>query len=103
MSGNQKSTGCLMSMETPTTDQIRDRIDSGQTGEKVAMPDPAAAPLGTDAEAGGAPPTKAERALAARSMPTEPDVRSPPSGALIYVALIAAVAAVLVLVLLTAR
>ena len=44
--------------------RLRDRIDSGETGDKVAFPDPAAAPLGTDAEAGGHPPTAAEVRLA---------------------------------------
>jgi hypothetical protein len=34
-------------------EQLRAEIDSGRTGEKVGFPDPAAAPLGTDAEAGG--------------------------------------------------
>ena len=38
-----------------TGEQLRDQIDSGRTGEKVGYPDPAAAPLGTDAEAGGTP------------------------------------------------
>jgi hypothetical protein len=33
--------------------QVRDRIDRGETGDKKAVEDPAAAPLGTDAEAGG--------------------------------------------------
>ncbi|NDW59941.1 hypothetical protein G0P98_25995 [Yangia sp. PrR004] len=33
--------------------QVRDRIDHGETGEKVDFSDPAVAPLGTDAEAGG--------------------------------------------------
>ena len=33
--------------------QARDRIDRGETGDKKAIEDPAAAPLGTDAEAGG--------------------------------------------------
>jgi hypothetical protein len=33
--------------------QARDRIDRGETGDKKAVEDPAAAPLGTDAEAGG--------------------------------------------------
>jgi hypothetical protein len=33
--------------------QLRDRIDRGLTGDKVAWPDPAAAPLGTDEEAAG--------------------------------------------------
>lgn len=52
--------------KTPTTDQLRIRIDRGETGDKVAGSDPAAAPLGTDDEAGGFPPTEQERALAAR-------------------------------------
>jgi hypothetical protein len=34
-------------------EQLRAEIDSGKTGDKVGHPDPAAAPLGTDAEAGG--------------------------------------------------
>ena len=34
--------------------QVRDRIDRGETGDKIAVEDPAVAPLGTDAEAGGA-------------------------------------------------
>lgn len=52
-----------MTKEPPTTDQIRSNIDSGRTGEKVDFPDPATAPLGTDAEAAGAPPTAAERKM----------------------------------------
>jgi hypothetical protein len=59
----------------PTTDQLRIRIDRGETGDKVAAPDPAAAPLGTDDEAGGFPPTEEERALAARM----PSGKSPTS------------------------
>lgn len=34
-------------------DRLRRDIDRGRTGDKVAAIDPAAAPLGTDAEAGG--------------------------------------------------
>lgn len=34
--------------------QARDRITRGKTQDKVNFPDPAAAPLGTDEEAGGA-------------------------------------------------
>jgi hypothetical protein len=51
----------------PNADQLRKAIDEGRTGDKVAFPDPAAAPLGTDAEAAGAPPSGGERrqALAA--------------------------------------
>jgi hypothetical protein len=36
-----------------TVDQLRDDIDHGRTSDKVAAPDPATAPLGTDDEAGG--------------------------------------------------
>lgn len=39
-----------------TSSQLRKDIDSGRTGDKVAFVDPAAAPLGTDAEAGGNAP-----------------------------------------------
>jgi hypothetical protein len=48
-----------------TTDQLRDDIDKGRTGEKVCFPDPAAAPLGTDDEAAGSP-TPAEQVAATR-------------------------------------
>lgn len=41
--------------QSGTTEQLRADIDSGKTRDKVAFPDPAAAPLGTDAEAGGTP------------------------------------------------
>lgn len=33
--------------------RVRDRIDRGEEDDKVNFPDPAAAPLGTDEEAGG--------------------------------------------------
>ncbi|MBY6241627.1 hypothetical protein [Methylosinus sp. Sm6] len=49
----------------PTSDRLRIDIDHGLAADKVASPDPAAAPLGTDDEAGGAPPTAEQRALAA--------------------------------------
>jgi hypothetical protein len=57
---------------TPTTDQLRSAIDSESTGEKVNFPDPAAAPLGTDAEAAGEPPSAAERKAEMRSRPKAP-------------------------------
>lgn len=43
-----------------TAEQLRDAIDRGVTGEKVAGGDPAAAPLGSDDEAAGAPPTASQ-------------------------------------------
>lgn len=57
-------------MKAPTSDQLRRRIDSGDTGEKVGFPDPAAAPLGTDDEAAGTPPTEAQREKAWRDAPS---------------------------------
>ena len=43
-------------------EELRGAIDSGRTGDKVAYPDPAAAPFGTDDEAAGqAPPPMAVR------------------------------------------
>jgi hypothetical protein len=44
-----------MAAKKATTDQLRDDIDRGRTGEKVNFSDPAAAPLGTDEEAAGTP------------------------------------------------
>ncbi|WP_157089246.1 hypothetical protein [Oceanibaculum pacificum] len=56
--------------DTPTAEQLRHRIDKGATGDKVPAHDPAAAPLGTDDEAAGAPPTKEELQAAHRDRPT---------------------------------
>jgi len=48
----------------PNTDELRHDIDSGQTGEKIRGSDPAAAPLGADEEAAGAPPSPGDVGLA---------------------------------------
>ena len=47
-------------------DQLRAEIDSGRSGDKIAASDPAAAPLGTDDEAGGAPPSRNQVAMVHR-------------------------------------
>jgi hypothetical protein len=62
--------------EAPTAAQLRDDIDSGRTGDKVAHSDPAAAPLGTDDEAAGSPPT-AGQVSQARRHEAGRDVRDP--------------------------
>ncbi len=49
-----------------TTEQLRIAIDRGHGGDKVDAVDPAAAPLGTDDEAGGTPNTRAQVRLAAK-------------------------------------
>lgn len=41
----------------PTTARLKEDIDRGAAGAKVAAPDPAAVPLGTDEEAAGTPPS----------------------------------------------
>lgn len=49
-----------------TADALRHALDRGEGGDKVDFSDPAAAPLGTDDEAAGFPPTRAQVAEAAR-------------------------------------
>jgi hypothetical protein len=49
-----------------TLEQLRADIDSGRTGDKVSNVDPAMAPLGTDEEAAGTPPSPAAIALTRR-------------------------------------
>ena len=52
--------------EGSTTAQLKGDIDSGRTGDKNAVFDPALSPLGTDDEAAGTPPTREQVAMAAR-------------------------------------
>ena len=47
-----------------TTQQLKDDIDSGRTGDKNVTADPGMAALGTCDEAAGTPPTPARVALA---------------------------------------
>jgi hypothetical protein len=66
-----------------TSSQLRDDIDSGRTRDKVAHSDPAAAPLGTDDEAAGTPPTgeqvsTARRHEAGRDVPDPSPADQPP-------------------------
>ena len=51
-------------MEPGTTDRLRHDIDRGRTGDKIPVIDPAAAPLGTDDEAAGTPPSRESVRLA---------------------------------------
>jgi hypothetical protein len=82
--------------------QLRADIDSGETGDKIPFPDPAAAPLGTDDEAGGAPLKRDAVAAAAaretsRNTPTHAPDKTGPwvwaiIGAIVLVILAAAAA-----------
>lgn len=51
--------------KAPTSDALRSGIDRGAGTGKVRFPDPSAAPLGTDDEAAGTPPTPEQRRIAA--------------------------------------
>jgi hypothetical protein len=89
--------GALMSNPRETEmnwSQVRDRIDRGKTGDKIAVEDPATAPLGTDSEAGGSS-TAGEhiaRSAVAESagMAAQRGARTPPRRALLGLALGAA-------------
>lgn len=59
-----------------TADALRQSLDHGRGQDKVNFTDPAAAPLGTDDEAGGHPPTREQVRMAAASE-LAPDELSP--------------------------
>jgi hypothetical protein len=65
----------------PNAAQLRGDIDRGRTGDKAAGTDPAAAPMETDAEAGGAPPSAKEveqaRRLERRDGEAHPNASDP--------------------------
>lgn len=58
-----------------TADKLRAEIDNGRAGDKVPASDPAAAPLGTDDEAAGKPPTR-EQVVTAATAELRPRGRS---------------------------
>jgi hypothetical protein len=49
---------------TANPDRLRQSIDRGEGADKIDYPDPAAAPLGTDDEAGGHPVTQEQLDMA---------------------------------------
>jgi hypothetical protein len=75
-SSSSPQAGRKLDPNTPveTTEQLRIAIDQGHAGSKVDATDPAAAPLGTDDEAGGTPNTIAQVRLAAAH-----EIRATPS------------------------
>jgi hypothetical protein len=84
-----------------TTAQLRDDIDRGRTGSKICVADPAAAPLGTDEEAAGTPPTGEavqqardyERAIGLMARRGAGETRSAPALYLIVILTLAALVA----------
>ena len=85
----------------PTSAQLRHAIDAGMTGDKVQAPDPASAPLGTDDEAAGKPPTPSEIAEALNNEIGRPVAsggdRTPGSGFTAYLILAGGAAVVIIL------
>lgn len=65
--------------QRPYPEELRGKIDSGRTGDKVNFPDPAAAPLGTDDEAAGTPPPPAA-VRQAIDTETSPETAGQPPG-----------------------
>jgi len=66
----------IREQSAPTSDRLRADIDTGREGDKVGFVDPAAAPLGTDDEAAGTPPTNEQLRMAARDVARPPDIRT---------------------------
>ena len=88
----------------PTTDRLRHDISRGKAGDKVNHPDPAAAPLGTDDEAAGKPPSLEERRMAAaETAPSKPSEERVFGVAGFYAAIVIAIIAVVATVALTLR
>ena len=77
----------------PTTAKLKHDIDRGRGGDKVDVIDPAVAPLGTDDEAAGQPPSPAEIKLAynheiGRGVSSERGDRDGDHGVAIYVTVV---------------
>lgn len=70
--------------------QLRAAIDRGETGDKVATVDPAAAPLGTDEEAAGTPPSASAIETAYRAEIARPNADPDPQRSVVN-AIVAAV------------
>jgi hypothetical protein len=84
--------------EPPTSNRIRADISGERTREKVAFPDPTAAPLGTDDEAAGHPPTMQQRRLEDEERPTPEPLPEPSQGPVIFYFAFAALLAVAIII-----
>jgi hypothetical protein len=82
-------------MPAPTTAKLRYDIDRGRGGDKVGAVDPAAAPLGTDEEAAGTPPSPEAVAMAYAqeigSAPISSERRNGDHAVAIYICAISAI------------
>ena len=85
-----------ISAQPPTVDRLGVDISRGKSGDKVDFPDPAAAPLGTDAEAAGTPPTREERQMETDARPTTKPKREPIAGASMFFGLVILIIAIVI-------
>ena len=83
-----------------SVERLRADIDRGRTGDKIDWPDPAAAPLGTDEEAGGTPIDAATGAAAPQAETIRGGVprqnRRPIGGAWVVIVVALVIAAVVI-------
>lgn len=67
-------------LDADSAARTRETIDGGCTGDKVPGFDPAAAPLGTDAESAGTPPPAAPARVVRRQAAPLPGQAADPAG-----------------------
>ena len=90
--------------DPPTSDRMRHDISRGKTGDKIDHPDPAAAPLGTDDEAAGKPPSTEELRMASANMPTKLSPKEEAFGVVgVYVFIFIVIVAAVITVALSPR
>jgi hypothetical protein len=89
--------------DIPTADRMRHDISRGAAGDKVDHPDPAAAPLGTDDEAAGRPPSLNELRIAAQTSHSKPSEKRIWGVVIFYVAVVSAMIAVIVITAVSLR
>jgi len=79
-----------------TAAQLKDDIDSGRTGDKVQVIDPAAAPVGTDEEAAGTPVAPETISQARQTESATPRSSADWSGPVIWLAVVTGLATALI-------
>jgi hypothetical protein len=75
---------------------MRHDISRGKAGDKVDHPDPSAAPLGTDDEAAGRPPSLEERRIAASTASSNSQGKRAFGAGSVYAAIVIAIFAIVV-------
>ncbi len=83
----------MRSIETPTADRIRHDINRVTTGGTTDVPHVAAAPLGTDDEAAGHPPTRQQLRMEDRDRAPPKQLTASNGPVIIFAGVVAAFAA----------